>query len=108
MWGDSFTVLLFSSQVLPSSPVMLNSFALSPLVRQPVMLRTSALLSGLLSCATRLGAATKPASARKFRNTFVFMLLSLAGQHHDFPHPAFRIVSCAALGRTIGSITEGP
>src|SRR5260370_32496108 len=44
-WGESLTVALVTSHVLPSSPVILNSLVLSPFDRQPVMLRTSSLLS---------------------------------------------------------------
>src|SRR5215475_8089170 len=60
------TLLLFTSQVLPSSAFRLNSFALSPCERQPVMLRVSDLpLSEAL-------AQTETAHARtRHRNRFL-------------------------------------
>src|SRR4029077_6350994 len=59
--GESLTVALVTSHVLPSSPVTLNSLALSPFDRQPVMLRTSSLLSWLgAACAAKIGERTSP------------------------------------------------
>src|SRR5712691_709961 len=46
------TLLLFTSQVLPSSAVSLNSLALSPCARHPVIVRVSDLPFASESCAS--------------------------------------------------------
>src|ERR1700722_2117295 len=76
--GESLTVALVTSHVLPSSPVILNSLALSPFDRQPVMLRTSSLLSWPRAlCAANIGASTSPDATRSCNHHFAFISPSL-------------------------------
>ena len=74
---DSFTVLVFSSQVLPSSALKSYSPALSPADKQPVSVRTLS----LLSCAAfpparlKLGTMAMLDSARKLSANLLFIEL---------------------------------
>src|SRR6266436_6109922 len=75
--GESLTVALVTSHVLPSSPVILNSLALSPFARQPVMLRSSLLLSWPGAArTTKIGERIRPDATRSCNDHFVFISAS--------------------------------
>src|SRR6266436_564331 len=88
--GESLTVALVTSHVLPSSPVTLNSLALSPFDRQPVMLRTSSLLSWLgAACAAKTGERIRPDATRSCNDHFAFISPSFARADRPTRSPQF-------------------